>query len=177
MDGTWREEAAAAAVDATSRGLIFPASKSHRHRLSPRPFAVEISLSPSLSSSSSIYAARAKSSSLQVGRKLACQVSGSVPRAAFRYARAARTFESAARARIADGSPSHCPFCFSSFLVLKPRNPAWILVAASCSACWRLRTRKPRMPAWIFVADLSSMLEFSDDSSSSSSSSSCVIHK
>lgn len=50
----------------------------------------------------------------------------------------------------------HWPFCFSNFRVLKPRKPAWILVAAAWTACCLFRTRKPRIPAWILVADFSS---------------------
>lgn len=45
---------------------------------------------------------------------------------------------------------------FSSFLVLKPRKLAWILVAASVAIFCFLRTRKPRTFACILVADLSS---------------------
>lgn len=52
---------------------------------------------------------------------------------------------------------NHWPFCFRSFLVLNPRKPAWILVAAVCAACCLFRTKNPRMPAWIFVADFSSI--------------------
>lgn len=53
----------------------------------------------------------------------------------------------------------HWPLCFRSLRVLKPRKPAWMRVAAACSACWRFRTRKPRTPAWIFAADLSSSVK------------------
>lgn len=52
-------------------------------------------------------------------------------------------------------STVYWPFCFNSFRVLKPRKPAWILVAAAWTACCLFLTKKPRMPAWIFVADFS----------------------